>query len=115
MTSLDSVKVVVLGQVRISENSALHVILQISFVRIHTTMDKHMVFFFTSYKTPINHVTFDQGLSFSVLPPTKLPGSLKNIYKQIATDVPSFVAPTSGFVLFVAVSVYISLTRFRTI
>ncbi|KAF8919262.1 uracil-DNA glycosylase-like protein [Mucidula mucida] len=36
------------------------------------------------------------GLSFSVLPPTKIPGSLRNIYKQMATDVPGFVAPKSG-------------------
>ncbi|KAH7914103.1 uracil-DNA glycosylase [Hygrophoropsis aurantiaca] len=35
-------------------------------------------------------------LSFSVLPPTKLPGSLKNIYKQLATDIPSFKTPSSG-------------------
>lgn len=38
------------------------------------------------------------GLSFSVLPPTKPPGSLKNIYKQIALDYPSFVSPKSGYV-----------------
>lgn len=36
------------------------------------------------------------GILFSVLSPTKLPGSLKNIYKQIALDYPSFVAPKSG-------------------
>ncbi|KAJ6608637.1 uracil-DNA glycosylase-like protein [Mycena sp. CBHHK59/15] len=36
------------------------------------------------------------GLSFSVLPPTKVPGSLKNIYKQIKTDYPSFVIPSTG-------------------
>ncbi|KAK0225131.1 uracil-DNA glycosylase [Armillaria nabsnona] len=36
------------------------------------------------------------GLSFSVLPPTKIPGSLRNIYKQLANDIPSFVKPQSG-------------------
>ncbi|KAF8078069.1 uracil-DNA glycosylase-like protein, partial [Lyophyllum atratum] len=36
------------------------------------------------------------GLSFSVLPPTKPPGSLKNIYKQLTLDYPGFVPPASG-------------------
>ncbi|CAA7258738.1 unnamed protein product [Cyclocybe aegerita] len=36
------------------------------------------------------------GLSFSVLPPMKPPGSLKNIYKQLETDIPTFKAPKSG-------------------
>ncbi|KAF9481716.1 uracil-DNA glycosylase [Pholiota conissans] len=36
------------------------------------------------------------GLSFSVLPPTKPPGSLKNIYKQLETDFPGFKAPKTG-------------------
>ncbi|KZP32521.1 uracil-DNA glycosylase, partial [Athelia psychrophila] len=60
ITSLDAVKVVVLGQ------------------------------------DPYHNVGQAHGLSFSVLPPTKLPPSLKNIYKQIATDVPAFKTPTSG-------------------
>ena len=38
------------------------------------------------------------GLAFSVLPPTKPPGSLKNMYKQLARDVPGFVPPTTGYV-----------------
>ncbi|EIW85450.1 uracil-DNA glycosylase [Coniophora puteana RWD-64-598 SS2] len=42
---------------------------------------------------PYHNVGQAHGLSFSVLPPTKLPGSLKNIYKQIQNDVPSFVPP----------------------
>jgi len=45
---------------------------------------------------PYHNIGQAHGLSFSVLPPTKLPGSLKNIYKQISTDVPSFRPPTSG-------------------
>lgn len=49
-------------------------------------------------KYTTQHISFT-GLSFSVLPPTKPPGSLKNIYKQIATDVPTFAAPTSGCVM----------------
>ncbi|KAL1715238.1 uracil-DNA glycosylase-like protein [Schizophyllum commune] len=32
-------------------------------------------------------------LSFSVLPPTKLPGSLRNIYKQLQQDFPEFSPP----------------------
>ncbi|KAI3607993.1 uracil-dna glycosylase [Moniliophthora roreri] len=59
-TSLDAVKVVILGQ------------------------------------DPYHDVGQAHGLSFSVLPPTKLPGSLKNIYKQIAVDVPSFVIPKTA-------------------
>ncbi|KAK1223214.1 uracil DNA glycosylase [Marasmius sp. AFHP31] len=42
---------------------------------------------------PYHDVGQAHGLSFSVLPPTKPPASLKNIYKQIAADVPSFVIP----------------------
>ncbi|KAJ4475793.1 uracil-DNA glycosylase-like protein [Lentinula aciculospora] len=45
---------------------------------------------------PYHNVGQAHGLSFSVLPPTALPGSLKNIYKQIATDVPTFKVPTTG-------------------
>ncbi|KAF9072855.1 uracil-DNA glycosylase-like protein [Rhodocollybia butyracea] len=45
---------------------------------------------------PYHNVGQAHGLSFSVLPPTALPGSLKNIYKQMATDVPSFKVPTTG-------------------
>ncbi|KAF9265774.1 uracil-DNA glycosylase [Marasmius fiardii PR-910] len=61
LTSLDSVKVVILGQDPYHDSGQAH------------------------------------GLSFSVLPPTKVPGSLRNIYKQIAADVPAFVIPkTSG-------------------
>ncbi|KIM48328.1 hypothetical protein M413DRAFT_440049 [Hebeloma cylindrosporum] len=36
------------------------------------------------------------GLSFSVLPPTKPPGSLKNIYKQLEADFPGFKASISN-------------------
>ncbi|KAK7049397.1 uracil DNA glycosylase [Paramarasmius palmivorus] len=42
---------------------------------------------------PYHNVGQAHGLSFSVLPPTKIPASLRNIYKQIATDIPSFVIP----------------------
>ncbi|TFK41289.1 uracil-DNA glycosylase-like protein [Crucibulum laeve] len=45
---------------------------------------------------PYHNVGQAHGLSFSVLPPTKPPGSLKNIYKQLAADFPGFVKPTSG-------------------
>ncbi|TGE85455.1 uracil-DNA glycosylase [Pseudoalteromonas sp. KS88] len=38
------------------------------------------------------------GLCFSVLPEvTKLPPSLKNIYKELATDVPGFEVPQHGY------------------
>ncbi|KAL4261889.1 Uracil-DNA glycosylase [Pleurotus pulmonarius] len=59
-TSLDSVKVVILGQ------------------------------------DPYHNVGQAHGLSFSVLPPTSLPGSLRNIYKQMSDDIPGFKSPTSG-------------------
>ncbi|KAG2138938.1 uracil-DNA glycosylase-like protein [Suillus clintonianus] len=45
---------------------------------------------------PYHNVGQAHGLSFSVLPPTKLPGSLKNIYKQLSSDIPAFKVPTSG-------------------
>ncbi|KAF9234024.1 uracil-DNA glycosylase-like protein [Melanogaster broomeanus] len=45
---------------------------------------------------PYHDVGQAHGLSFSVLPPTKLPGSLKNIYKQLSNDIPSFEAPETG-------------------
>ena len=32
-----------------------------------------------------------------MLPPTKPPGSLRNIYKQLETDFPSFKAPKTGY------------------
>ena len=38
------------------------------------------------------------GLAFSVLPPTRAPPSLKNIFKQIQTEYPSFVVPPTGYV-----------------
>ncbi|KAF8905453.1 uracil-DNA glycosylase-like protein [Gymnopilus junonius] len=45
---------------------------------------------------PYHDVGQAHGLSFSVLPPTKPPGSLKNIYKQLETDFPGFKAPKTG-------------------
>ena len=43
---------------------------------------------------------FALGLAFSVLSPTKPPPSLKNVYKQIKEDIPSFVIPSSGSATF---------------
>jgi uracil-DNA glycosylase len=37
------------------------------------------------------------GLCFSVLPGVKTPPSLKNIYKELADDIPGFVTPQHGF------------------
>jgi len=45
---------------------------------------------------PYHDVGQAHGLSFSVLAPTKPPPSLKNIYKQLAADIPGFSIPTSG-------------------
>jgi uracil-DNA glycosylase len=36
------------------------------------------------------------GLSFSVQPGVQVPPSLKNIYKELATDIPGFKIPTTG-------------------
>lgn len=36
------------------------------------------------------------GLAFSVRPNVKVPGSLKNIYKELTTDIPGFVTPKHG-------------------
>ncbi|GAA5907014.1 uracil-DNA glycosylase, partial [Sporobolomyces salmoneus] len=38
----------------------------------------------------------DDGLCFSVRPGVKIPPSLRNIYKEIKTEYPSFVVPTHG-------------------
>ncbi|KAA1471281.1 uracil-DNA glycosylase [Dentipellis sp. KUC8613] len=45
---------------------------------------------------PYHNVNQAHGLAFSVLHPTKPPPSLKNIYKQIQTDIPDFRIPTRG-------------------
>ncbi|KXN83628.1 Uracil-DNA glycosylase [Leucoagaricus sp. SymC.cos] len=45
---------------------------------------------------PYHDVGQAHGLSFSVLPPTKPPGSLKNIHKQLCQDIPGFTTPTHG-------------------
>lgn len=44
------------------------------------------------YPTPGNAM----GLAFSVRPQVKVPASLKNIYKELTTDIPGFVAPPHG-------------------
>jgi hypothetical protein len=92
LTPLEAVKVVVLGQVGpiLSRCMQLHGISRIRttawvrlMVRPPRKTNKKINFYTPVYK----------GLSFSVLPPTKLPGSLKNIYKQIAIDFPTFTPP----------------------
>lgn len=37
------------------------------------------------------------GLSFSVLPETKIPPSLRNMYKELAQDIEGFVIPEHGY------------------
>ncbi|CAM3182727.1 uracil-DNA glycosylase [Vibrio rarus] len=37
------------------------------------------------------------GLSFSVLPGNKIPPSLRNIYKELAQDIPNFSIPSHGY------------------
>ncbi|MDV2857566.1 MULTISPECIES: uracil-DNA glycosylase [Oceanimonas] len=37
------------------------------------------------------------GLCFSVRPGVKVPPSLRNMYKELETDIPGFVAPDHGF------------------
>ncbi|MGO1297466.1 MAG: uracil-DNA glycosylase [Vibrio sp.] len=37
------------------------------------------------------------GLSFSVRPGVKIPPSLRNMYKELAQDIPGFVTPTHGY------------------
>lgn len=44
------------------------------------------------YPTPGNAM----GLAFSVRPDVKVPASLKNIYKELTTDIPGFVTPNHG-------------------
>lgn len=37
------------------------------------------------------------GLSFSVLPEIKIPPSLRNMYKELTTDIDGFIAPDHGY------------------
>lgn len=39
------------------------------------------------------------GLSFSVKPGIKVPPSLRNIYKELATDIPGWTKPNNGYLL----------------
>lgn len=102
LTPLDQVKMVILGQVggptRSSQGDSL-----VLYRILTITSVKHMVSFIGDDATVLTVilVTYDDGhsgLSFSVLPPTKLPGSLRNIYKQLSQDIPGFKPPSSGCV-----------------
>ena len=97
LTPLDAVKAVVIGQARPSSLAFRRSNSLLPYVRTHTTTSaKHTVSHpGYSIHIPMNQSCFS-GLSFSVLPPTKLPGSLKNIYKQLARDIPTFSPPTTG-------------------
>lgn len=44
------------------------------------------------YPTPGNAM----GLAFSVKPQVKVPASLRNIYKELSSDIPNFIAPNHG-------------------
>ncbi|KAG6379197.1 uracil-DNA glycosylase-like protein [Boletus reticuloceps] len=79
LTPLDAVKAVVIGQARPSY-SVFH------------CSNSPLI----PRQDPYHNVGQAHGLSFSVLPPTKLPGSLKNIYKQLASDIPAFSPPKTG-------------------
>lgn len=99
-TPLDQVKVVILGQVRrlticlwtLSHSCRTHIIMMGKLTVCHGA-------FFPGPPLTLPSV----GLSFSVRPGVKLPGSLRNIYKQIATDYPAFVAPKSGYVFLIPI------------
>ncbi|CAH1241224.1 UNG [Branchiostoma lanceolatum] len=45
---------------------------------------------------PYHDVDQAHGLSFSVRPGVKIPPSLKNIYKELSSDIPGFTAPDHG-------------------
>lgn len=45
---------------------------------------------------PYHEVGQAMGLSFSVRPSVRVPPSLVNIYKELSTDIPGFVAPPHG-------------------
>ncbi|KAG8346224.1 putative uracil-DNA glycosylase [Trypanosoma vivax] len=46
---------------------------------------------------PYHNIGQAHGLCFSVLPGVPLPPSLKNMYKELATDIPGFVEPRHGY------------------
>ncbi|KAF8122238.1 uracil-DNA glycosylase-like protein [Boletus edulis] len=73
LTPLDAVKAVVIGQARPS------------YFAFHCSNSPLI-----PRQDPYHDVGQAHGLSFSVLPPTKLSGSLKYIYKQLASDILPF-------------------------
>jgi uracil DNA glycosylase len=75
------VRAVVIGQVRRIISASAHLLLRLA------------------RQDPYHDVNQAHGLAFSVLPPTKPPPSLRNIYQQIKNDYPSFVAPSTGYAL----------------
>lgn len=46
---------------------------------------------------PYHNLKQAHGLCFSVLPGVPIPPSLKNMYKELTTDIPGFQAPTHGY------------------
>ena len=95
LTPLESVKVVVLGQVGDEKN---RFVFSTTFCPLqdpyHNAGQAHGNYLCSDLFQHQRDVHL--GLSFSVLPPTKLPGSLKNIYKQLSLDVPQFKSPANG-------------------
>ena len=61
---------------------------------IHCPMDRIKVVIIG--QDPYHGEDQAHGLSFSVLEPTKPPPSLKNIYKELSTDIEGFNIPKSG-------------------
>ncbi|WP_159715140.1 uracil-DNA glycosylase [Blochmannia endosymbiont of Camponotus nipponensis] len=64
------------------------------------------VFRFTSFKSvkvviigqdPYHGPGQAHGLAFSVLPGVSLPPTLRNIYKELRSDIPNFTTPNHGF------------------
>ena len=48
-----------------------------------------------------------QGLCFSVRPGVKVPPSLRNIYKEIKEEFPSFAVPTHGYALLTSINTHV--------
>nr|WP_246209060.1 uracil-DNA glycosylase [Enterobacteriaceae endosymbiont of Macroplea appendiculata] len=48
---------------------------------------------------PYHGINQAHGLAFSVMPKTKIPPTLKNIYKAIQYDIPKFYIPNHGYLI----------------
>jgi uracil-DNA glycosylase len=104
-TPLESVKVVIIGQDPYHDDGERCSVLYRSFPLILTSStyrrssSRFDFSLFRTFPSPaLIPLPSSPGLCFSVRPGVKIPPSLRNIYKELKEEYPSFVVPTHGFV-----------------